>query len=664
MVWDTNQIKGYGNSFVILNMSCFFGVFSPGGKIDRDAFEQMQKAIHREGYDELGIHIDDSIAMGHLMLRVTTESVYDKQPLKSSCGRYLLVGHFRLDYRDELADKLGLTQQELELIPDSLLVMLAFKKWNQKCVDYLEGDWSFVLFDSNNKELFLAKDILGFSALFYTKFNENIYFSSAPFILTSVTSVFKELNFAEIQNVLYHGTRSPEGHTFFENHFAVPAGTYLLINNTLELYTIKYSILLSNQKVNYKYDFDYQLDFQSIFSLAIYSRIQNIKKKAISLSSGRDSTAVFYFANKIMQYQEECISTYTWSSYNSKRIDDDRRLRVDESIRVKEFLLNFVGAQPQFIECNDDKYSKLFDSYKTFDFYNPFIHVNSIWVNKMFEESRKSNDGLILIAAAGNYSLTWNGPKVQNSFFVEARYKELFMHLFHVRKKIFSIASNYVLSLTKAFVFFKSKSSFRFKHNSDIFLKSYIFKTTKSKNKSVLSKARLLFSFESDIELRKEILNRHVSNIASAWYLDSQSYAQTVADPTCDIRFVNYCLSIPVECFNRNGDERYLYKRMMKGKMPDNIVFSNRVYPQAYNSGEKFILDKEIHTRVKGILKDKLLKNIFDFGYFKSSYVQLFKKLVTVQNVILVNKFLRELSIIEFVRKNITLQSEKLKLGK
>jgi asparagine synthase (glutamine-hydrolysing) len=252
MVWDTNQIKGYGNSFVILNMSCFFGVFSPGGKIDRDAFEQMQKAIHREGYDELGIHIDDSIAMGHLMLRVTTESVYDKQPLKSSCGRYLLVGHFRLDYRDELADKLGLTQQELELTPDSLLVMLAFKKWNQKCVDYLEGDWSFVLFDSNNKELFLAKDILGFSALFYTKFNENIYFSSAPFILTSVTSVFKELNFAEIQNVLYHGTRSPEGHTFFENHFAVTAGTYLLINNTLELYTIKYSILLSNQKVNYK----------------------------------------------------------------------------------------------------------------------------------------------------------------------------------------------------------------------------------------------------------------------------------------------------------------------------------------------------------------------------------------------------------------------------
>ena len=81
-------------------MSGFFGVFSPGGNVDRLAFDQMQTAIHREGYGELETHVDDRIAMGHLMLRVTPESTYDKQPLNSSCGRYLLVGHFRLDYRD------------------------------------------------------------------------------------------------------------------------------------------------------------------------------------------------------------------------------------------------------------------------------------------------------------------------------------------------------------------------------------------------------------------------------------------------------------------------------------------------------------------------------------------------------------------------------------
>jgi asparagine synthase (glutamine-hydrolysing) len=88
-------------------MSGFFGIFRPqGGPVDLKAFEQMKTAMHREGFDGMETHVEDKIAMGHLMLRVSPESKYDRQPLKSSCGNYLLVGHFRLDYRDELSDKL------------------------------------------------------------------------------------------------------------------------------------------------------------------------------------------------------------------------------------------------------------------------------------------------------------------------------------------------------------------------------------------------------------------------------------------------------------------------------------------------------------------------------------------------------------------------------
>jgi asparagine synthase (glutamine-hydrolysing) len=109
--------------------------------------------------------------MGHLMLRVTPESVYDKQPLKSNCGRYILTGHFRLDYRDELGDKIGLTQMQLENTPDSLLVMKAYQKWGRKCVHHLEGDWSFVLFDYLMNQLFIGKESTGISSVFYININ-------------------------------------------------------------------------------------------------------------------------------------------------------------------------------------------------------------------------------------------------------------------------------------------------------------------------------------------------------------------------------------------------------------------------------------------------------------------------------------------------------------
>ena len=168
-------------------MSGFFGVFSPGGNVDRLVFDQMQQAIQRDGYEELETHVDDRIAMGHLMLRVTQESTYDKQPLNSSCGQYLLVGHFRLDYRDELGDKLGLTQKELDVTPDSLLAMMAYQKWKDKCVHHIEGDWAFVLYDNLDNSLICFKDKYGTSALFYV-------IHQGKFIFSYSTQLFQNLH--------------------------------------------------------------------------------------------------------------------------------------------------------------------------------------------------------------------------------------------------------------------------------------------------------------------------------------------------------------------------------------------------------------------------------------------------------------------------------------
>jgi len=60
-------------------MSGFFGIFRPqGGPVDLEAFEQMKTAMQREGFDGMETHVEDKIAMGHLMLKVSPESKYDK----------------------------------------------------------------------------------------------------------------------------------------------------------------------------------------------------------------------------------------------------------------------------------------------------------------------------------------------------------------------------------------------------------------------------------------------------------------------------------------------------------------------------------------------------------------------------------------------------------
>ncbi|MFZ9589921.1 MAG: asparagine synthase-related protein, partial [Chitinophagaceae bacterium] len=134
--------------------------------------------------------------------------------------------------------------------------------------------------------------------------------------------------------------------------------------------------------------------------------------------------------------------------------------------------------------------------------------------------------------------------------------------------------------------------------------------------------------------------------------LDSQNSGCVVADPTADIRLMEYCFSIPDELFNFHGKERFIYKKLMMGRLPDFIVMSNKVYPQAYNAGEKLKHDESFSVLFTEIMDDESLSSFVDFSIIKQSYLDAMREPTTVNNVIMVDKFLKQISLIEFLRKN------------
>jgi asparagine synthase (glutamine-hydrolysing) len=631
-------------------MSGFFGVFRPGGNVDRLAIDQMQTAIQRDGYDELETHIDDHIAMGHLMLRVTPESAYDKQPLKSNCGRYILVGHFRLDYRDELGDKLGLTQKELDVSPDSLLAIMAYQKWADKCVHHLEGDWAFLLYDVKSRKVTLARDPIGFSAVFFTIQNGQIYFSSDSLTFISVQSLKFSLNFKEINNLADVRKSITPGQSLFNEVFSVAPGEYVQIDNNQEINYVKYFNEFKASKVLFKSELDYQLEFQSVFMNSIYTRISNVINLGISLSSGRDSTSVFYFANKISEYKKKYINTYTWSSFESPNVSEEKKRRLDESYRVESMLRDFNFVIPYFIHGHNQVYSQSFSNKKSRNCYNPIVHVNSIWIDEMFCNSRLNQNTLMLVAAFGNFTITWNGPFVNHSlkyqFGLFLSIRNRIVYLKRLLKRVFKSFSN----------FFSAKNSRLLKTRfleEDGVSGSHLLKNIRFQyNSNTNINSIILGGLNKDFALRKEILERGMVNVGATWYLDSFDYGLTVADPTADKRLIDFCFSIPGKYFNYDGGVRYLYKKMMKGKLPNSIIESDKVYPQAYNSGEKLVKDDEIDRLMNEIRNDKYLGAIIDIQHLDNSYQNSKRNPLTVENVIAVNVFLKELSVVEFIRKN------------
>ena len=581
-------------------MSGFFGVFSPGGNLDQLAFDQMKSAIHREGYDELDTLIDDRIAMGHLMLRVTPESVYDKQPLKSDCGRYILTGHIRLDYRDELGDKIGLTQKQLQNTPDSLLVMKAYQKWGKKCVHHLQGDWSFVLFDNLMNQLFIGKESTGISSVFYININGSLFFSSDPTIF-SIFSFFKpELDDTQFLYFSVKGLNMDKGKTLYKNLNCLQNGCFVIFDNKLEIDFNRYFDLFSikNNRI-YKFDSDLFFDLKSIYFQAVKSRCRSNYEVGLFLSSGLDSMSVAAVGAQELNYKQKQLHTFTSVPSLSSKLTTDEMAFADESNLVKKGIANFENVNASFCRFEDFKFSEIDFDEVGLNPFNPYITVNYFWINGVLQLAKKNGIRSILTGQMGNFTISSDGFLVHLEFFKKLMFSKLFRELFlFANEKKISISKAFNIRVLQVFKYqlktlIKSSSKFSLNFFNEYGVLNY---KRYNKNKSIFKSKRNelipdYYFIRSQRNLRLKQLEKTIFFSNSYWRSYSMENGVEVLDPTSDERVICSSLSIPENKYFCKGIRKFIYKGMFAG-LVNKFVIENSAYGiQAYDFGDRLKAD-------------------------------------------------------------------------
>ena len=564
-------------------MSGFFGIFRPqGGSVDLDAFEQMRKATEREGFDGLDTHVEEKIAMGHLMLRVSPEAKYDQQPLRSECRRYLLVGHFRLDYRDELGDKLGLTQSELELTPDSQLVMLAYQKWKDQCVNHIEGDWAFALFDSSSNSLMLAKDRTGYSALFYTVYQEAIYFSSDVNVIGALETIPFEVDMVQFYRLSLPSILVEKGKTLLKEVYHLNGGTYIICMKDAQIRALRYWQKTDNIKIRYHDDQDYAEQMRSVFARAIKSRLRTEKKTGIFLSAGLDSMAVAYFSAAELLNQDKKLYSFTSYPYHLDKIDEKYHKVINEVPLVQMFVEQAGNVEPSYLNFPNATMSDYFDSDLTKDLYNPIISTNTFWIQGIINDAKLKNVKRLLNGQIGNMTISFNAPLIQADRIFSCQLKNLRKE-FKIFLKLKSFKKNrafknyFIIPVFLVFrSFFKSKKLFKIDHLSrSILLKStlssYRFIKQEFKEDSYVPD---YYFFKSTRKFQIDQLNRYIDFAGMNWYKDLHLLGIEGIDPTSDSRLVDFILSIPIEQFNQHAQQKLIYRSMMAGKLNEEILFN------------------------------------------------------------------------------------------
>ena len=143
-------------------MSAIYGILRFDGEdaAPRD-MERVGEILAHRGPDGQTFVVFKHVGLGHCLMHVNQEDVFEAQPIRDDEANLLLVADLRIDNREELADACGIGEAMLREMPDSALVLHAYKKWGEDAAKHLLGDFAFAAWNARARRLVLVRDAVG-----------------------------------------------------------------------------------------------------------------------------------------------------------------------------------------------------------------------------------------------------------------------------------------------------------------------------------------------------------------------------------------------------------------------------------------------------------------------------------------------------------------------
>jgi asparagine synthase (glutamine-hydrolysing) len=272
-------------------MSGIAVLYNPDGRpADRALFERMLALIAHRGPDGAGHWLDGEIAIGYQKLCTTPESVNETQPAADPAGRLHLVFDGRVDNRGELAAAVrdrGIAPRDQS---DAELVLRTYECFGAETPLRILGDFCMVVWDSDRRELFCARDICAVRKLYYYYDGKSFLAGTEIVQLLADPRVPHEPDEGALGEYIAGALNSTED-TLYRHIKRVPAAHSITISRN-GLIKRRYFDLDPRHPIRYRSDREYSEHFSEIFQEAIRCRTRVHGSLGAHLSGGVDSTSI------------------------------------------------------------------------------------------------------------------------------------------------------------------------------------------------------------------------------------------------------------------------------------------------------------------------------------------------------------------------------------
>jgi asparagine synthase (glutamine-hydrolysing) len=177
------------------------GIMSLNGRpVFPDEIRAMCTALVHRGPDDEGHYVDDNVGLGMRRLSIIDLET-GRQPIGNEDGSVWVVFNGEIYNFQELRGDLEAQGHRFSTGTDTEVIVHLYEEYGLNCVERLRGMFAFAVWDNRQRQLLLARDRLGIKPLFYTESRGRFLFASELKAILQLPEIERRLNWRAVSHL-------------------------------------------------------------------------------------------------------------------------------------------------------------------------------------------------------------------------------------------------------------------------------------------------------------------------------------------------------------------------------------------------------------------------------------------------------------------------------
>lgn len=309
---------------------------------DKNLIQEMCNTISHRGPDQKEFYLDNEISLAQSRLKIIDLSDKGKQPMPNEDKSIWVnfngeIYNYRILRKDlELKGHIFASETDTETI------VHLYEEFGQSCVEKLVGMFAFVIWDSKNKLLLLARDRLGIKPLFFFCDGKKFMFASELKSIIQNKNIKRELNYSALNQIIEYGYILND-ETLLKGIKELLPGHYLVFKENKMSINKYWNIRLDvgNDSLDY-----YAKNLRRLLEEAVEKRLMSDVPLGATLSGGIDSSSIVAIMSRL---NKKPIKTFTigFDSYPNE-FKESKIVAEYCNTEHNEIFLNFDDIDDNF----------------------------------------------------------------------------------------------------------------------------------------------------------------------------------------------------------------------------------------------------------------------------------------------------------------------------